>query len=175
MAEPDTGGELAGDFVAALALQELYRRNVGQVVTVSTKQLRYIRRKELKLEPYAVEIHELSDCRGVSYKSDFAPHRVLFGALSLVVGVAIVAGLWIYRNDVQAGMVVKAVAVLAPFYVGYRYFTGGRRHVLTFAMNNENLHWRSKPGEFRTWQKSVDRILDFARQKGWYESPVKFI
>ena len=168
----DTGKELDGDFVAALAPQERYHKNIGQVVSVSTRQLRYVRRKELRMEPYAIEIHDLADCRGLKYKADFAPHRLIFGVLSLAVGLAIIIGLWFYRNDLGSGMVVKIAAVIAPFYVGIRYLTGGRRHVLTFVMKDENLRWRSKPGEFGTWQKAVDRILEFGRQKGWFESAI---
>ena len=149
MPMPDSGKELDGDFVAALALPDEYHKNVGQVVTVSARQLRYVRRKELKMEPYAIEVHELSECRGIDYGADFALHRLLFGALSLAIGVAIVAGLWFSRNSVQVAIVIKAAAVVVPFYVGIRNLTGGKRHVLTFVMKDENLRWRSKPGRVR--------------------------
>ena len=164
--------ELRGDFVASLAMPELYGKCVGQIVTVSTEQLRYIRRRELAMKPYEIETHEISQCRSVRYQSDWAPLRIIFGGLSLALAILIATGVWVYADRLPMGYSVPVVAILALGYFGLRYLLAGRRHVLTFDLESGPLRWTSRPGEFKTWEKSVGSILEFARSKGLYQSPV---
>ena len=162
--------ELKGQFVASLALEDDFPKNAGMVVTVSTEQLRYVRRKELALTAYEIEAHDLSGCRSVTYQTDLAPFRMLMGALALSLAAIIGIGLFLYHDRIGARVPVFAILFLA--YVGYRYLAGGRRHKLAFIFDDRTLKWTSRPGEFEIWAVAVDSILNFARGKGWYENPM---
>ncbi len=160
--------ELRGEFIASLATPDQYHKNVGQVVTVSSEQLRYVRRKELQLRPFEIEVRDISICTAVTYKSDWSLSRVIFGGVALLLAAVIVVGLFVYGDDVQARAGQAAVAIIALVLVGYRYFVGGRRHSITFHLDDEKLRWKSRPGEYKTWTKAVEKILTFFRSKGLY-------
>lgn len=160
--------ELKGDFVAALAIPELYGKNVGQVVTISTEQLRYVRRKELALKPYEIEVHNLSDCRSINYSTDFSLLRMTVGLIALALALVIVLGLATYFERLPAGKTIPITAIAVLIFTAFRYLTGGRRHILTFEMDGQTLRWISKPREFDLWNRPVETILAFAQGKGLY-------
>lgn len=162
--------DLRGDFVAALAVPDLYAKNVGQVVAVSTEQLKYIRRKELALKPFEVEVRDLSGCQSIRYRRDFAPLRLLSGVLFSGLAIVIAVGIWFYGDRMPGGN-IRFGAVILLAYAGFRNLAGGRRHTLTFEFSDRRLRWKSKAGEFAVWEKSVESILGFARNKGLYENP----
>ena len=162
--------DLRGDFVAALAIPDLYAKNVGQVVAVSTEQLRYIRRKELAMQPFDIQVHDLSACQSIRYRQDFAPFRLLSGILFSGLAILIAVGIWYYGDRMPGGH-IRIGAVLFLAYAGFRNLAGGRRHTLTFEFGDRRLRWKSKAGEFKVWARAVDSVLDFARNRGLYENP----
>jgi hypothetical protein len=149
-----------GEFISTLISPEGYASQVNQVATVWSDQLRYIRRKELALQPFGVEMIPMSAVKRITYRQELAIAPFVLGALCLVI-VALV-----FLSPIPGGTRVPIGALALVGFAGYTWTRGIKRHRLDFILAERTLKWRSKAGDFSVYATSVRKIVAFASEAG---------
>lgn len=72
-----------GDFIATLIHDSEYAKQVGQVATVWTGQLRFVRRKELAMQSYALEIIPMTKVHAIRYRTTYAIVPAMLGVFCI--------------------------------------------------------------------------------------------
>ena len=163
MGNAEGGG---GEFVATLIHESDYAKQVNQVAILWTDRLRFIRRKELAIEPYAVEEVPMARIKAISYRMSYSVAPALLG----VVCIAALAAVLVL--PIPFGTRVPVGALMLAAGGGLVWLRGMKRHVLEFAVDGKVLSWRSKAGEFKDREVIVQKVLSFARGAGLFrESP----
>lgn len=158
--------EPQGEYVATLIHDTDYAAQVGQVATVWTRQLLFVRRKELALQPYALEFIPMSRVRAIHYDVTWAWAPAVVGAVCVVIAVAAM----VMPVSEALRMPVGALALAAG--AGVIWMRGIKRHLLEFSLGDRTVRWRSKAGEFKDREFVVQKVVDFARTAGLLRSSV---
>ncbi|WP_315386475.1 hypothetical protein [uncultured Stenotrophomonas sp.] len=149
-----------GDFVATLIHDSDYARQTGQVATVWTGQIRFVRRKELAMQPYALEIIPMAKIQAITYKATYALVPAILGVL------CIAAFLTVMFAPMAAGTRVPIGALMLAAGAGFLWLRGIKRHVIEFSLGDTSVRWRSRAGEFKDRDVVVKKVLAFARDAG---------
>lgn len=148
-----------GDFIATLIQPDGYAKQVNQVATVWSNQIRFIRRKELALQPFTVELIPMSAVRGVRYRQELAIAPLVLGFLCLVVVAAV------FTSPIPGGTRVPVGALTLAAFGGYTWIRGVKRHRIDFELPDRVVSWRSGAGDLKVVEASVQRVCDFARSR----------
>jgi hypothetical protein len=145
-----------GEFVTTLIPPEHYARQVSQVATVWENQLRFIRRKELAMQPYEIDMIPMSGVRSIRYRQEYAILPFALGILC----VAVVA--FVFAAPVPDGTRFPIGALVLVGFAGFTWMLGVKRHRLEFCLERKTLRWRSPAGDFKVYTASVARVMTFA-------------
>ncbi|MFC5498566.1 hypothetical protein ACFPOE_13550, partial [Caenimonas terrae] len=147
--------------IATLVLPEDYGRNAGQVASLSTHAILYIKRKELSLKPFELISLPASQCSSIQYEQRLAVvPMVLGGLLVLLLLSAFIFG------SVEAGTSIRLGAVALALIFGLNMLFGVKRHRLTFIVDGKRYRWQSKAGDYKYKTAVVERLVAYARERG---------
>lgn len=146
--------------MASLIHEADYAKQVNQVATVWTQQIRFVRRKELAMTAFAVELLPMSEVRSITYETRHALGAAFLG-LACVAILALV--LW---SPIPAGTKVPIGALFLVAGAGLVWMRGTKRHVIEFRLKDRTAIWQSRAGEFKDKKVVVDRVMAFAREAG---------
>lgn len=149
-----------GEFIATLIHPEGYAKQVNQVATVWSNQLRFIKRKELALEPFAVGLVPIAAVRRIVYRRELAIAPFLVGVLILFIIAIVLLG------PIPAGTHIPVGALAVAGYAGCTWMRGVKRHRIDFELPDRVLSWRSKAGDLEFAEPSVNKVVEFARSRG---------
>lgn len=156
------------EFVAGLVEEEDARRHLGQVASVTTEELRVIRRKFVSTKGWELATHRLSDVEAMEHFDERPLTTTLSGVFMLLVGAAVVLLLVLNWNDLapETKVPVGAIALLISW--GVRRTFSARRHRLVFTLRDgTTVWWASRPGEHALRAPAVANVLELARTRGW--------
>lgn len=152
--------------VATLVLPEEYERHVDQVASISTHWLLFIKRKRLALQPFKLLEFPLHDCSAIAYKTRIAIFSMLWGLIMLVLAGLIFYGVYAYGDRALENRAFPIGAVLVMLFFSFKLLRYPQRHCLTFVINGKKLNWQSRAGDFKRKTLEVEKIIQFARNKG---------
>jgi hypothetical protein len=149
--------------IATLVFPQEYMHYLNSVAGVSTQQIHFLKRRFVSKSGWEMVHIPMSDCTGITYKTDIPLTRVLFGGVLAVIIVGVLIGLGIYWNDLEPGQRVPIGAIALAGIYAIRLLLGARRHSLTFRLHDgSKLKWSSRAGEFKTMKPMVDDVVAFA-------------
>ena len=147
--------------IVTLVLPEDYARNAGQIASLSTHEILYIRRKELSLKPFELIPLPASHCSSIQYEQRLAVIPMVLGGIL----VFLLLGLFIF-GSVDAGTSIRWGAVALAMIYGLNMLLGVKRHRLTFVVDGKRYRWQSKAGDFKYKTAVVQRLLAYAHERG---------
>lgn len=154
------------EFVATLLFPNEYRRQLNQVAGLTSRRIDFLKRKFGSMSGGELVQIPIEECTSIAYSDRRPVHVIVAGVLlSLVAPIA----LYVMATNWEAmgpdGRIPVGALFVATLF-GLKMTFGARRHELTFGMKGRsNIKWRSRPGDFKYKQPSVDKVLEFARSK----------
>lgn len=148
------------EHIATLVHADEYAKNVGQVASISTHRILYVKRRELAMTPYELLEFPTSSCTSVTYQKKLALVPMIVGVL--LVGLVT----FILTSEVAPGTRVPVGALAILVVVGATLFAGPKRHQFTFMVDGKRLKWRSRAGDYKYKVASVRKVLAWAESKG---------
>jgi len=145
-----------GEFVATLIDPSDYAKNVNRVATVWTNQIRFIRRKEFAMQPFAEELIPMGDVKEITYRTKYAILPMLLGFLCI----AVLAVVLYY--PIPEGTTIKVGALAIMAFAAYKWIFGAKRHLVSFQLPNRSIVWQSNPGDYKLHIPTVAKVVSFA-------------
>lgn len=148
------------EHIATLVHPDEYARNVGQVATLSTSRILFVKRRELAHKPFELVEYPTSRCASIKYEVKWAIIAMTLGVLLMLLI------LFIFSSELPAGTRVPVGALVIALLFGVSLLRGPKRHRLTFVVDGKALRWQSKAGDFKYKVVSVNKIVAFAKERG---------
>lgn len=158
--------------VATLILSEDYLHQLNDVARVTTRNIILLKRKFISKSGWELVPIPLSECTGITFRSEFSMMRIVVGVLVLALLGLIVTMLVMYWSALQPSTKLPASALGLAGIFGLNKLVGGRRHHIQFSMlDGSTLHWKSLAGDYQIMQLPVDRLKAFARTRSLLMEP----
>ncbi len=159
------------EVVAVLVDPSQYIRHLNEVVSVTTRELVFLKRKCVSRSGHELVRYPLDAVSRVKHVDGRSYATLVWGVLLLaVVGVVLVA-LVASWDRLEPGTRVPVGAIARAGIYGARRVFGARRHRLTFAMRDgTKLRWTSAPGEHAPRRAAVENVVELARRREILES-----
>lgn len=155
------------EFVATLLFPDEYRRQLNQVAGLTSRRIDFLKSKFGSMSGGELVQIPIEQCSSIAYSDRRPVHIIVAGvflSLTAPLSLYIMAANWDAMGS-DGRIPIGALFVATLF--GLKMAFGARRHELTFSMKGRSsLKWRSRPGDFKYKQPSVDKIVEFARAKG---------
>ena len=161
-----------GEPVAELLDQDEYVSNVGNVASVSDRQICFLRRDKHELTHFRLEYIDVRDCRAIEYQQDTAYSRILAGVVCFIAALIVVFMLLTDLDDFSAESAPLIIAVIGLVSFGIRFITSTHRHVIRFEMPDETLIWRSPATDFASRADAAHAVREYARKRGIFRQGV---
>ncbi len=148
------------EHIATLVHPDEYARNAGQVASLSTSRILFVKRRELALKPFELVEYPTAGCTTIKYEVKWAYLAMTLGVLLVLLI------LFIFASEVPAGTHVPVGALAIALVFGAILLRGPKRHRLTFVVDGKTLRWQSKAGDFKYKVASVNKVVAFAKEHG---------
>lgn len=159
--------DIEEEIVAVLSSPEEYAYHINQVASLSTENIRVLR-KQLSLKaPYFIENVPLKNCTSIEYKHGLVPFRIIAGILLTSLLLGIFYYLIVYWSSLESGTTIKVGLLALAFSYGLKWAFMSRRHNLVFHLHDSSvLSWQSRSGDFKYKQRVVGNIIEYLETQG---------
>ena len=163
---PENGIKLDGELVAELLDQDEIPSNIGNVISISDRQICLLRRDRHELTHFKLEYFDVRDCRAIEYQIEIAYYRIFAGAVCFIAALFFASILVTDMDDFSAESAPLIIAVIGLIVFGIRFITSTHRHIIRFEMPDETLIWRSPAIDFKSKAEAAHAVRDYARKRG---------
>lgn len=155
------------ELVATLLFPDEYRRQLNQVAGLTSRRIDFLKSKFGSISGSEIIQIPLEQCTFIAYSDRRPSHIIVAGVL---LSLAASLSLYVMATNWAAmgpdGRIPVGALFIATIF-GLKMVFGAHRHELTSGVNGRSrIRWRSRPGEFKYKQTSVDKVLEFARARG---------
>jgi len=153
--------------VAILLHPDEYLKHIGEVASLTTGRLRFVKRKFVSKAGWEIVDVPLADCTAIVYKDERPLLKVVLGILLTVLAAFIFYMIFIYWDRLDPGTRIPVGALgLATLY-GLGWAFRSRRHRLSFSLKDgRTLVWKSATGDYKYKVVSARKVVEFARSTG---------
>jgi len=163
---PEEGIKLDGELVAELLDQDEIPSNIGNVISISDRQICLLRRDRHALTHFRLEYFDVRDCRAIEYQIEIAYYRILAGAACFITALIFMSKLATDLDDFSAESAPLIIAAIGLVVIGIRFITSTHRHIIRFEMPDETLIWRSPAIDFKSKAEAAHAVCEYARKRG---------
>jgi len=163
---PEDGIKLDGELVAELLDQDEIPSNIGNVISISDRQICLLRRDRHALTHFRLEYFDVRDCRAIEYRKETAYYRILAGAACFIAALIFMSMLVTDLDDFSAESAPLIIAAIGLVVFGIRFITSTHRHIIRFEMPDETLIWRSPAIDFKSKAEAAHAVREYARKRG---------
>ena len=155
------------EIVTVFVSPEDYAYHINQVASVSTGNLRIIRKKFSMNTPYVLEEVAIARCGRIEYAAKLSPVRIALGTLLVALMLAIFYFINDYAEQMESGPSVRFGLLAIALAVGVRWMFMSRQHHMTFHLKDDSrLRWRSRPGDFKYKEWAVNKLREHFKTTG---------
>ena len=155
------------EFVATLVHADEYKYQINRVTGLTTQSIQFLKRKFASRVGGEVITIPIEQCVFIAYRDKRPLHIIVLGVLLSLVTWGPFAYLAVYWSAISPTPYVRVGLLLMGGVTGLRMTFGARRHELVFALKGRrDVKWMSRPGDFKYKQSAVDKVVEFAREKG---------
>ena len=154
-------------FVATLVNTDEYKYQINRVTGLTSQRIQFLKRKFASRVGGEVITIPIEQCVFIAYRDKRPLHIIVLGVLLSLATWGPIIYLAMYWSSISLGMHVRVGLLLMGGLIGLRMTFGARRHELIFALKGRrDVKWKSRPGDFKYKQSAVDKVVEFAREKG---------
>ena len=163
---PEDGIKLDGELVAELLDQDEIPSNIGNVISISDRQICLLKWDRHELTHFKLEYFDMRDCRSIEYQIEIAYSRILAGAACFIAALIFMSMLATDLDDFSAESAPLIIAAIGLIAIGIRFVTSTHRHIIRFEMPDETLIWRSPAIDFKSKAEAAHAVREYARKRG---------
>ena len=154
-------------FVTTLLNPDEYAKHLNQVAGLTTRNIKFLKRKFVSKAGWELVLHPLTDCVGITYRDERPIVSTVLGILLVALLAVIGYGLVSYWDALSPKTRVPVGALgLATIY-GLRATVLSRRHRIVFTMKDgSRLTWKTASGDYKYQQARAEKVIEFARSRG---------